>query len=139
MKILPSIFLLFILAACAKEEATPTQPIDEMFDPATATLLREGMLMGSGSYTVSGQAQIYDDAGTKVLYFENLSSSNGPDLRVYLSTDINASAFINLGKLKSVSGDQAYTIPGNPDFDEYKFVLIWCQAFSVRFGKAETL
>ncbi len=64
-------------------------------------------------------------------------SQNGPDLKVYLSTDQNAAQYINLGPLKSTTGKQSYDVTGMPDLDQYKFVLVWCQEFSVLFGKAE--
>jgi Electron transfer DM13 len=61
----------------------------------------------------------------------------GPDLYVYLSTDKNASDFVNLGRLKGNVGDQNYEIPDGTDFSKYDTALIWCQAFSVLFGSAE--
>lgn len=128
-----------LMVSCDPEDATPTTPASDVFDEANATLLREGMWMGSGSYSVAGLAQIYDNNGKKVLLLNNFSSSNGPDLRVYLSTTTGAASFVNLGKLKSTSGKQTYAIPDGTDINQFKFTLIWCQQFSVLFGKAETL
>ena len=39
--------------------------------------------------------------------------------------------------MKSTIGKQSYEVTGMPDLDEYKFVLVWCEQFSVLFGKAE--
>ena len=139
MKNIVVVFLLGLVVACNPEDATPTAPVNDVFDETKATLLREGTWMGSGSYTVSGEAQIYDDKGKKVLLLSNFSSNNGPDLRVYLSTTTGATTFVNLGKLKSTSGKQTYVIPDGTDIDQFKFVLIWCQQFSVLFGKSKTL
>ncbi len=133
------LFLVGFVLACNPDDATPTIPANDAFDETMATLLREGTWMGSGSYNASGSAQIYDDNGKKVLVLNNFSSSNGPDLRVYLSTTTSATSFVNLGKLKSTSGKQTYEIPDGTDIDQFKFALIWCQQFSVLFGKAETL
>jgi hypothetical protein len=138
MKNLIIIFLLGGAIACSPEDATPTTPANDAFDETNATLLREGTWMGSGSYTVSGIAQIYEDNGKKVLLLNNFSSSNGPDLKVYLSTTESATSFVNLGVLKSISGKQTYAIPDQTDIDQFKFALIWCQQFSVLFGKSET-
>lgn len=138
MKKLIVLFLLGLVTGCDPEDATPTNPSNDVFDETMATLLREGTWMGSGSYNASGTARIYDDNGKKVLLLSNFSSSNGPDLRVYLSTTASATSFVNLGKLKSTSGTQTYAIPDGTDIDEFKFALIWCQQFSVLFGKAET-
>lgn len=139
MKNFAIFYLLLIAMSCSPEDATPTTPANDSFDETKATLLREGTWMRSGSYNVSGVAQIYDDNGKKVLLLNNFSSSNGPDLRVYLSTTTGATSFVNLGKLKSTSGKQTYAIPDGTDVNQFKFALIWCQQFSVLFGKSETL
>jgi hypothetical protein len=139
MKKLILLFLLGLVLGCNPEDATPTAPVNDAFDETKATLLREGTWTGSGSYSVSGVAQIYNDNGKKNLLLNNFSSSNGPDLRVYLSTTTGATSFVNLGKLKSTSGKQTYAIPDGTDVDQFKFALIWCQQFSVLFGKSETM
>jgi hypothetical protein len=128
---------LVVCVACREENASPTTPIDDDFDPTQATLLRSGMLMGVG-HDVSGTASIYDQAGKKIVFLSPYMSQNGPDLKVYLSKDGDATDYINLGNLKSIIGNQSYEVPGNPDVSEYKFVIIWCQQFTVLFGVAET-
>jgi hypothetical protein len=60
----------------------------------------------------------------------------GPDLRVYLATDEDASDFEDLGALKGNKGDQQYEIPEDVDIERYSVVLVWCRAFTVGFGKA---
>ena len=125
--------------SCTDEESnTPNKPIDDTFDPTEmgVTLLRTGTLVGVG-HTVNGTVKVYDDAEKKIVVLDPISSQNGPDLKVYLSTDEKATKYVNLGELKSTTGKQSYEIDGMPDFSEYKFVLVWCQDFSVLFGKAE--
>ncbi len=138
MKKLWIVLIAIITLACGPEDAVPTAPVMDTFDPTTATLLREGMWMGSGGYTVTGTAKIYDDDGKLVLVLDPFMASNGPDLRVYLSKDTGASSFVNLGKMQSTNGKQSYSIPAGTDLEQFKFVLIWCQQFSVLFGKSET-
>ena len=133
------IFILFFLIAitsCKEDDGTPNMPIDDTFNPSTAILIKSGMLVGVG-HTVSGTASIYESAGKKTVLLDPYSSQNGPDLKVYLSKDEKASSYINLGKLKSLDGKQSYEIPNNPDVTDYKYVLVWCEQFSVIFGKAE--
>jgi hypothetical protein len=139
MKSLCSLLLILAIFSCSGEEDnTPSAPIDDSFDPAEvmATLLREGELIGVG-HTVNGTVKVYDDAGTTVVVLDPFSSQNGPDLKVYLSKDANATQYISLGALKSTMGKQSYVLTEMPDLGEYKFVLVWCQEFSVLFGKAE--
>ena len=94
--------------------------------------------VGDGIHDAQGDAYTIplEDKST-VLRLENFKSTNGPDLFVYLSTDENASEFVNLGELKANSGNQNYEIPEDTDLSKYNKVLIWCKAFGVLFGSAE--
>ena len=89
----------------------------------------------AASHPTSGTATVNSDV-TK-LSFTNFKTDNGPKLLVYLSTDIGAQDFVNLGDLKGVEGDYSYAIPEGTDIEKYKFVDIWCVDFSVSFGHAE--
>ena len=71
------------------------------------------------------------------LTFTNFKTDSGPKLLVYLSTDNDATAYVNLGDLKGVEGDFTYTIPAGTDLSKYKIVNIWCVDFLVSFGVAE--
>lgn len=136
MKKLFILCLSLAMIACTADNVTPTTPVNDTFDPSKATLLKQGALVGIG-HTVSGAASIYNDQGTFVILLDPYSSQSGPDLKVYLSKDINASEYINTGKLKSTTGKQFYTVPGTPDISQYNFVHIWCEQFTVVFGRAE--
>jgi Electron transfer DM13 len=94
--------------------------------------------VNDGLHNSEGQAKVLKlSDGSNFLRLENFRSTNGPDLYVYLSTDKNASDFVNLGRLKGNVGDQNYEIPDGTDISKYDTALIWCQAFSVLFGSAE--
>ena len=99
-----------------------------------------GIFTGAGDGIHDAQGDAYTiplENGSNVLRLENFQSTNGPDLFVYLSTDENASEFINLGALKANNGNQNYEIPDDTNLDKYNKVLIWCKSFSVLFGSAE--
>ncbi len=94
--------------------------------------------VGDGIHDAQGDAYTIPlEDGNNVLRLENFESTNGPDLYVYLSTDDNASEFINLGELKANKGNQNYEIPYDADLEKNSNVLIWCKAFGVLFGSAE--
>ena len=94
--------------------------------------------VGDGIHDAQGDAYTIPlEDKSNVLRLENFKSTNGPDLFVYLSTDENASDFVNLGELKANSGNQNYEIPDDVDLSKYNKVLIWCKAFCVLFGSAE--
>jgi hypothetical protein len=93
--------------------------------------------VGDGIHDASGLAKVIPVDGSNVLRLEDFMSTNGPDLYVYLSTDKQASDFIDLGRLKGNIGNQNYDIPTGTDLSKYDTVLIWCKQFSVLFGSAE--
>jgi Electron transfer DM13 len=135
-KIVSFFMITLMLVSCSKDDNTNTVTVDDPVS-TTGTVLVQGSLSGNMNYTVSGTTKVIEDNGVKSVRLENFSSSNGPDLKVYLSKDANASSFINLGNLKSTSGNQNYTITGTVTISEYKYVLIWCQQFGVLFGSAQ--
>ena len=98
----------------------------------------QGDFMGANAaHQVSGQALVLEDSGERYLRFENFEATNGPDLKVYLSTDTSADDYVSLGDLKGNIGNQNYVVPEDVDLQKYDNVLIWCEAFSVLFGHAE--
>ncbi|MGW2006337.1 DM13 domain-containing protein [Streptomyces nigrescens] len=81
--------------------------------------------------------------GGHVLRLEDLKTSDGPDVRVYLSTrDAGAvktglgDGAVELGKLKGNLGNQNYTVPAGTDLSEFHSAVLWCERFSVSFGAA---
>ena len=101
-----------------------------------AVLLSEGDFMAS-AHDVSGRALLIDDRGEKVLRFEDFDTVNGPNLHIYLSSDLGADDFIDLGEIKATRGNVNYEIPVGVDTDKYDKVLVWCVPFKVLFSYAE--
>ena len=95
-------------------------------------------------HETTGTAQIIElDNGKRFLRFEDLATSNGPDLRVYLSElppsdDWRAygERFVDLGALKGNRGNQNYEIPEDVGLSRYRSAVIWCRRFTVGFGVA---
>ena len=111
---------------------------EEMMESIPMSYAGSFVGVGDGVHDAQGNAYTIplEDA-SNVLRLENFKSTNGPDLYVYLSTDKNASDFVNLGVLKASNGNQNYEIPDDTDLSKYNKVLIWCKAFGVLFGSAE--
>ena len=125
------------------DEEEPMEEKESMMEETMEGLVvvsYAGTFTGAGDGIHDAQGDAYTiplEDGSNVLRLENFQSTNGPDLFVYLSTDENASEFINLGVLKANNGNQNYEIPDDTDLDKYNKVLIWCKSFSVLFGSAE--
>ena len=121
------------------DEAPPMADVDQpMMVQEMTTSSGNFIGVGDGIHDAEGNAFVLSlDDGTRFLRFEDFKATNGPDLYVYLSTDEQASDFVNLGRLKANMGNQNYEIPSEVDLSKHSNVLIWCQAFSVLFGSAE--
>ena len=92
----------------------------------------------SGAHTTTGTAAVVElAAGGRVLTLTDFETDPGPDLRVYLATDRDASDNVDLDALKGNVGNQQYEIPDDVDLANFDTVVIWCRAFSVEFGSAE--
>ena len=124
-----------IISGCTKHN-TPDTPLEQMPD-STAVAKYSGTFSNGPYGTVSGKAGVYLQNGQYKLALENLLSSNGPDLHVYLSREVQPVNYIDLGRLQSTSGNQVYTVGSTPDFSQYKYALVHCQRFNHLFGSAE--
>jgi hypothetical protein len=127
---------ILFLVSCVKEN-TPTTPLDNTVDTLSASLEYNGNFINGPYGRVSGMAKIYRQNDSLILSLRNVSISNGPDLHVYISKEVQPMNFIDLGSLQSTNGNQLYNVPGNPDFMQYKYALIHCKQFNHLFGSAE--
>lgn len=127
MKYINYLFLLFFIQACTKSAESGTENLKEQVS-ATAVVHPQTMpgVFVSDGERVSETATVYNQNGQLTLALENFSSNNGPDLHVYLSQELQPVHFIDLGKFKSISGNQLYEISGMPDFKSYQWALIHC-------------
>ncbi len=91
------------LSSCKKAS---TETLDQVISPMdTTAVLEYGGTFSSGpSGTVSGQAKIYIKEGKYILALENFLTTNGPDLKVYISQEKFSENFIKLGDLQSTNG-----------------------------------
>jgi hypothetical protein len=131
-----AIALCLISVSCKKKNNfAGTQVLDETLD-STAILVIGGNF-NSGPYgNVTGIAEIYRQESTYSVKLKNFSSTNGPALHVYLSKEAMPINYLDLGSLKSINGNQIYSISGMPDLNEYKYVSIHCVQYNHLFGSA---
>jgi hypothetical protein len=117
----------------------------------TAPLMsREPVALSTGSFhgvahETTGSATIHRLAdGKRVLRFTGFTTSNGPDVQVYLgkakdaadNETVTNAGFFHVGALKGTEGDQNYALPDALNLDEYHSVTIWCRRFGVNFATA---
>ncbi|HUS42764.1 MAG TPA: DM13 domain-containing protein [Ilumatobacteraceae bacterium] len=127
--------------------APPVATVPPVTAPPTPQIvtIADGSFIPRGRYSGEGDALVLNDGSAqRFLRFENFSTDNGPDLRVYLSaSDANGDSgafdddFIDLGVLKGNIGDQNYEIPPEVDLSVYDTVVVWCVRFSTPFTAAD--
>ncbi len=94
----------------------------------------------SGEHATRGKAAVVRLAdGRRFLTLTSFSTSPGPDLRVRLASartlDGGEVGAVDLGALKGNRSDQQYRVPRGVSLRD-RAVVIWCRAFSARFGSA---
>jgi Electron transfer DM13 len=130
------------------DEAPPAVAAARAGGPTTdQVVLARGQLIShehhsSGSVVVSKLAD-----GSRVLRIEDLRTSNGPALHVWLADApvVEGSAgwgvfddgrYVDLGELKGNIGSSNYLVPPEVDLGALQSVSIWCARFHVSFAAA---
>lgn len=128
------------------DATSPTAPAATASAPAATpgpTVLSQGTFR-SLEHTTTGSALVVRlPDGSHVVRLQELSTSNGPDLRVYLSPKPAsddwrgyAEGALDLGALKGNRGSQNYDVPSGTDLSRFRSVVVWCRRFTVGFGAA---
>lgn len=108
---------------------------DAMPESGTTIISRADMI--ARAHEVEGVALLIKSGNETFLRFENLKTINGPDLRIYLSSGLNANDIIDLGSIRATEGNVNYIIPAGTDLGKYRNAMIWCRAFGVLFSYAQ--
>lgn len=124
----------------APTEEPTAEPVTK---PAEPVVLASGEFQGrDAAHQGSGTARIVQDGERRVLQLQDFSSTEGPDLFVYLvenpdTFDANAiGEFLDLGQLKAATGDQEYEIPAGADLSRYGGIQVYCLSFDFIFSNA---
>ena len=118
---------------------TVSEDMDEMTSDSpesSVDILKTGSFEGLAGHYADGTAKIIKVGDLTYLRFENFEVTNGPDLRVYLTSEGDVKNGLHLEKLKGSRGDQNYLLE-NIDLQIYDTVIIYCQPFGVYFGEAQ--
>jgi hypothetical protein len=132
--------------ATASPEAPPAAPTASP-SPAGPVDLATGTFVSHEHETTGTVRVIEHPDGSRQLALENLSTTNGPDVHVWLSAGPVIEGFdgwftagghphVDLGLIKGNQGNQLYDIPADVDLAAYPTVDLWCVQFSVSFGAA---
>jgi hypothetical protein len=122
------------VAATSTSAVAPPEPV----------VLAEGAFV-SQEHETSGTARVLRlPDGARVLRVEGFSTSDGPDVHIWLS-DASAGGdwgkyddgrHVPLGEIKATDGNHNYVIPADADLTGLRSAVIWCDRFNVAFGSA---
>jgi Electron transfer DM13 len=130
------------------ERLLVNQHVDEAMPTGQGGLAAQPLESGrfhSILHPTEGTATIYQMGdGIRVLRLTSFSTSNGPDVHVYMvaaddakdAATVEKAGFVDLGVIKGNIGDQNYLLGSDLDLTKYRAVSIWCKRFSVNFGAA---
>jgi hypothetical protein len=133
------------------ERLVVNRRVDEAMPAASSSSSPQPLVSGqfySILHPTAGMATIYRMGdGSRVLRFTGFSTSNGPDVHVYMvaaddakdSASVVRAGFIDLGTIKGNMGDQNYILGPDVDLSKYRAVSVWCKRFSVNFGAARLM
>jgi Electron transfer DM13 len=127
---------LFLALALSLSFACEKASSDDDVNPGdTDVVLSTGTFI-NGVHATSGTAKLIKDKdGKKFLLLENFKYDNGPDVRLYLATSLKDDDYTEITKTLS-NGNVRLAVPSTAK-DSQKYVLVWCEQFSVLFGSAE--
>jgi hypothetical protein len=135
------------VSQAAESQPAVTQPAAPPSSPAAPAEVATGKLI-SHEHQTAGTVRILRAAdGSLVLRLENLETSSGPDVHVWLSDApvkpgkdgwalFDDGRYLDAGKLKGNKGNQNYPLPAGTDLAAYTSVSVWCDRFDVSFGAA---
>ena len=105
---------------------------------SAADVVKKGKFTGASDHITTGSVSVVNDGGVfKVVLGGNFTLDGAPDPKVGFGTDGKYDDASDLGVLKSNTGGQEYTVPGDLDVSGYNEVYIWCKKFSVPLGVAK--
>ncbi|MFI9466092.1 DM13 domain-containing protein [Streptomyces sp. NPDC052492] len=134
-------------AATAAPGGAPSGTASTAPPPGPVTLA-SGELISHEHATTGTVSLVRLADGSRVVRLEGLDTSNGPDLRVWLTDApvkegragwhvFDDGRYVDLGALKGNKGSQNYALPEDADPSTWTSVSIWCDRFDVSFGAAE--
>lgn len=135
------------LAPSASSEAESPATASTPSAPSAPVVVLRGAFVTHEHETKGDVRVVRHPDGRHTLELVDLDTSDGPDLRVWLSDQpvregtsgwrvFDDGRWVELGKLKGNRGNQVYEIPADADLTALRSVAIWCKRFSVSFGAA---
>lgn len=135
------------ISTTSSSSTPPTVSVEPQPPRPQPKILLTGKLITHEHRTSGTVAVLALPDGSRVLRLENLDTSDGPDLKVWLSDAevvpgragwhvFDDGRYRSLGSLKGNHGNQNYAVPHDLKLETFRSVAIWCDRFNVSFGAA---
>lgn len=125
-----------MVAINAEEVEGTDEPMPENSEDETRLMVLADVV-GTVGHPASGMVTVIDTEDGQYVRFVNFSTSNGPQLHLYLAKDLAGDDYIDLGPIKGTKGNINYKVPEGVDLNEYRYVMHWCVPFGVLFNFAD--
>jgi hypothetical protein len=119
-----------------ENKAIPMMESMPMATKEGTQVIAQGVFMPR-AHEVKGKALLISADEKKILRFEDFETINGPNLHIYLSSDLGGNDYVDLGAIRATKGNVNYEVPASTDTSRYNKVLVWCVPFQVLFSYAE--
>lgn len=126
------------------EEETEEEVMEENEEDESKEMEEETQLtidsfpvMPTRGHPASGIVKVLPTTSGTIVRYEDLETLNGPNLHIYLTKDLDAEEYVDLGPIKGTRGNINYEVPDDVDISEYRYVMHWCVPFGVLFNYAE--
>lgn len=105
---------------------------------ANAGSVASGTFTGASDHITTGGVEVIknDDGSHTVVLGADFSLDGAPDPRVGFGKDGKYDLATGMGLLKSLNGQQSFTVPAGVDPSDYNEIYIWCLKFNVPLGVA---
>jgi hypothetical protein len=141
-KITLFILSLSLFTIACKKEKEETKTINDMVTNPVSDTLGHGSFVGV-DHSLSGKAILYkDNTNNHILRLEHFNMTAAPDADVFLSTTSSYSGGTVI-KVSDLNQNTNYTnsainidVAENINFNQYKYVIVWCTQYSAYFGHA---
>lgn len=94
-------------------------------------------VIGTVDHPATGFLRLLPARGGSSIQYENLNFKKDTGLYVYLSKDLGAKSFQDLGPVKATSGTVTYAIPDDINPSEYTYILTWSKKLNTLFNYVE--
>jgi hypothetical protein len=136
MKKLLLLPLFFLLYSCEEKGELTKDGFNFATVTQGASLKYHGVFIATSGISVAGEANIYLENNQYKIVLDHFTISEGPDLKVYLSTTATPDNFVSLGNLTAAT---VYNIPQGIDVAAYSYVIIHCQQYNHLFATAQLI